>query len=62
MSPKNTRSKLHKLRKGKVREDAKEQGYYDGRFHTRIVPDKKKKQDKEKARKYGKEINETQEN
>lgn len=35
----------------KVREDAMEQGFYDGRFRKRVVPDKKKKQSKEKARK-----------
>lgn len=35
----------------KNRESAIEQGFYDGRFRKRVVPDKKKKERKEKARK-----------
>jgi hypothetical protein len=52
MKPKSSKARLHKLRKSKIREDAKEQGYYDGRFSTRAIPDKKKKQNKEAARKF----------
>jgi hypothetical protein len=33
------------------RQDAKEQGFYDGRFRSKVVPDKKKKDSKTKARK-----------
>ena len=55
MKPKSSKAKLHRIRKGKVREDAKEQGYYDGRFRTRTIPDKKKQQDKESARRFRKE-------
>ena len=32
------------------REQAKEQGFYDGRFRSKVVPDKKKKKSKEQAR------------
>ena len=54
MKPKSDKSKIHKIKKGAVREDAKEQGFYDGRFRSRVVPDKKKKQSKESARKFKK--------
>lgn len=36
------KKKTHKYRQKKNREDAKEQGFYDGRFRPRIVKDKKK--------------------
>jgi hypothetical protein len=61
MKAQSNKAKLHKLRKGKVREDAKEQGYYDGRFRTRSVPDRKKQQDKKASRKFGKEMDKDQE-
>lgn len=34
------------------RQNAKDQGFYDGRFRPRVVVDKKKKASKEGARKY----------
>ena len=55
MKSKSPKTRLHKHRKARVRQDAKEQGYYDGRFRTRTVPDKKKKQSKEAARKFKQE-------
>lgn len=54
MKRKSDKEKIRKIKKGTVREDAKEQGFYDGRFRSRVVPDKKKKQSKEAARKYRK--------
>lgn len=33
------------------RESAKEQGYYDGRYRSRVIKDKKKEQSKTGARK-----------
>lgn len=35
-----------------VRERSLEQGFYDGRFRSQRVPDKKKKNSKEAAKKY----------
>jgi hypothetical protein len=32
------------------RQEAVEQGFYDGRFRSKVVPDKKKKKSKEQAR------------
>ena len=52
---KNVKKDLLKLGKAENREKAKEQGYYDGRFRKRVVPDKKKQADKKAARK--KDIN-----
>ena len=51
MKKKNVKKDLLKLGKAENREKAKEQGYYDGRYRPRVVPDKKKKADKEGARK-----------
>ena len=48
---KNVKKDLLKLGKAENREKAKEQGYYDGRYRPRVVPDKKKKASKEEARK-----------
>jgi len=42
---------IHKLIKGKVRKDFKEQGGYDGRFVEKVVPDKKKKYNRQIAKK-----------
>ncbi len=33
------------MAKAKQRENAKEAGFYDGRFRTKVVEDKKKKQE-----------------
>lgn len=54
MKRKSDKERIHKLRKGAVREDAKVQGFYDGRFRQRVVPDKKKKQSREASRKFRK--------
>lgn len=51
MKKKNVKKDLLKLGKAENREKAKEQGYYDGRYRSRVVPDKKKKANKEAARK-----------
>ena len=37
---------LNKIKKGENRKVAKEQGYYYGRYQTKIVPDKKKEKNK----------------
>jgi uncharacterized protein YueI len=50
MKKKNVKKALLKLAKSENREQAKEQGYYNGRFRERVVPDKKKKASKEAAR------------
>lgn len=42
---------IHKLIKSKVRKDFKEQGGYDGRYAEKVVPDKKKKYNRRKAKK-----------
>ncbi len=42
---------IHKLIKGKVRNDFKEQGGFDGRFAEKVVPDKKKKYNRRKEKK-----------
>lgn len=41
MPPK--KSKIKKLLEADEREKRKDDGYYDGRFRTKVVPDKKKK-------------------
>jgi len=41
-------SKLHKMRKAKVRKDALEAGFSDGRFRTKVVQDKRFKKPKHK--------------
>lgn len=51
MKNKNVKKELLKLGKAENREKAREQGYYDGRYRSKVVPDKKKKASKEKARK-----------
>ncbi len=43
---------LHKHRKAVVRQEAIKDGFYDGRFKTRSVPNKKQKDTKYKKR-YG---------
>jgi len=43
-------SKLHNLRLGQVREEQKEQGFFDGRFLSRSVPSKKLYTRKDKHR------------
>ena len=42
----------HQLEKKIQRQNAIDQGAYDGRFRKRIVPDKKKKQNREQSRKW----------
>jgi|WetSurMetagenome_2_1015567.scaffolds.fasta_scaffold1180863_2 hypothetical protein len=37
------KSKIKKLLEADEREKRKEDGYYDGRFRTKVIPDKKKK-------------------
>ena len=44
------KSKIKKMIEADEREKRKEEGYYDGRFATKVVPDKKKYKRK-KARK-----------
>ena len=39
-----------KLSQGRERESAKEQGFYDGRFKTKVVKDKKKEMSRKWAR------------
>jgi hypothetical protein len=46
------KSKLHKQVLSGARENAKAQGFYDGRFRLRVVPDKKKKISAEACRIY----------
>jgi hypothetical protein len=36
----------------KNREEAKKQGFYDGRFRNKVVPDKKKEENKNAAKKF----------
>ncbi|MCD4747698.1 MAG: hypothetical protein K8R58_15490 [Bacteroidales bacterium] len=45
------KQKLLKYIKAKIRKDFIEQGGRDGRFKTKVVPDKKKKYDRKKAKK-----------
>lgn len=42
--------RIRKSIKAKVRKDFIEQGGYDGRFAPRIIPDKKKKYNRRKAK------------
>jgi len=37
------KSKIKKMIEADEREKRKEDGYYDGRYRTKVVPDKKKK-------------------
>ena len=39
---------------GKLREDRKEAGVYDGRFAPKVIPNKKKKANKDSCRKFKK--------
>jgi hypothetical protein len=43
--------KIHKALKSKVRKDFIEQGGQDGRYATKIVPDKKKKYNRKNVKK-----------
>ena len=47
MKKKKKISSVTSYLKDRQREIAKEQGYYDGRFAPKSIPDKKKKADKE---------------
>ncbi|NTW32351.1 MAG: hypothetical protein HGB12_06965 [Bacteroidetes bacterium] len=42
------KSKIKKLIEADEREKRKDDGYYDGRFRTKVVPDKKKKYKRKK--------------
>ena len=44
------RMKMFKSSQGRERESAKEQGFYDGRFKTKVVKDKKKELSRNWAR------------
>ncbi len=44
------KSRLQKLILTDIREKAKSEGFYDGRFRSRVVPDKKKKASAEACR------------
>lgn len=55
MAKKKKKRKLHKALMKANREKAKEQGFFDGRFGQRVVPDKKKKAQKEACRKFKQE-------
>lgn len=46
-----------KFLKGMNRQKAKAQGFYDGRFRSRVTPDKKKKASAEACRSIKKQIN-----
>ena len=43
--------KIHKAVKSKVRKDFIEQGGQDGRYATKVVPDKKRKYNRKNAKK-----------
>ena len=45
------RKKVYQLIKDKVRKEFVSQGGQDGRFATKVVPDKKKKYNRQKAKK-----------
>ncbi len=49
---KKLKKKLHKLILKQNREKAKKEGFYDGRFSEKVIPDKKKKTNKEACRKF----------
>jgi len=44
--------KLFQMAKGRERERAVEDGFYDGRFRTKVSKDKKKEQKKHQNKKY----------
>ena len=48
--------RIKKYLKARNREKAKEQGFFDGRFRSRIVPDKKKKAAREACRRKNRNI------
>jgi hypothetical protein len=45
------KSKIKKIIESDEREKRKKDGYYDGRFRTKVVPNKKKKIKKKKIKK-----------
>lgn len=53
---KKKKSKLYLHIEGKNRERAKEQGFYDGRFQTKIIRNKKKEAIKKQTRKKWKDM------
>jgi hypothetical protein len=42
----------HKIEKKIQRQNAIDQGAYDGRFSVKVIPDKKKKKSKQEARRW----------
>jgi hypothetical protein len=52
MSKLTSSEKLHLLRKGAVREEARAQGFYDGRFAPKVVKGKRKDSNKYACRSY----------
>jgi hypothetical protein len=48
------KSKIKKMIEADEREKRKKDGYYDGRFRTKVVPDKKKKYKRKKKIDYNK--------
>lgn len=53
------KKQLHCLEKKIQRQIAIEQGAYDGRFRKRMIPNKKKKENKENSRKWRFDTNES---
>ena len=49
---KSKKNKIGQYLKSKQRESAIEQGFFDGRFKTKVVPDAKKKDSKESCKKW----------
>ena len=43
--------KINKLIKGNIRQEIIEQGAYDGRFREKVIPNKKKKYNRQRAKK-----------
>ena len=43
---------LDKYLLSKNRESAKEQGFYDGRFRSKVIPNKKKQKQKERIKSF----------
>jgi hypothetical protein len=52
-SDSNNKSTLHKMAKASQRENAIQDGYYDGRFRPRVIADKRNKPVKHKKKLYG---------
>lgn len=46
----NVTKELRSLQRGRKREDQIQQGMYDGRFRHKVVPDKKKQQNRDMCR------------